>query len=141
MKYRHSLLVAVVLAIAFPMAIRAQVRNEGLANGMISARKKDASMIQQYNWDCRTEILKDGNLQDLRVNLVSIGPDGEPQRSLLSDQESPLQGGPFRKAIEKNERKQLEEYVKKVRKLVDQYTFSSAGKVGDFMSQAKLQPV
>lgn len=139
MKHITIGLVCVALIALSPVSF-GQIRNEGLAKGMIAARKKDAGMLQEYNWNCRTEILKDGNLQDLRVNLVSVGPDGQPQRTRLSDEKGPLQGGPFRKAIEKNKRKELEDYVRKVSALVDQYTFASAGKVIDYMSTAQITP-
>src|SRR5436190_22531646 len=99
-------------ALLFPMVLIAQVQNESLARGIIAARKKDAAMLKQYNWNCRTEIMDSGQLQDLRIDLMTLGPDGQPTRSLLNDQPGQLPGGFLRKRIEENKRKDLEKYVK-----------------------------
>lgn len=130
-----------VLGILLPLTAVAQVPNEGLANGVVAARQKNATQLQQYNWNCRTEITQNGNLQDLRIDLVNLGPDGTPQKSLLNDQPGQLPGGFLRRAIEKGNRKNLEEYVGGLAKLLDQYTLPGAGKVIAFLVQAQVQPI
>lgn len=140
----NTALRALVCAIALfllPLCASAQVQNEGLANGIINARKQVAALLQQYNWNSRTEIIKDGKVEDLRIDLVSLGADGQPQRTLLNDQQGQLPGGFLRKAIEEKKRKELEEYVSALSKLVEQYTLPSAGKVIDFIAKAQVQPV
>jgi len=124
-----------------PALSAAQVQNEGLANGVVAARQKNAALLGQYNWNCRTQVTQNGSMQDLRVDLVSLGPDGQPQKTLLNDQPGQLPGGFFRHAIAENQRKQLEQYVAGVGKLVDQYTLPGGGKVVEFLSTASVQPV
>lgn len=138
---RFNLFVLGAVALLLPLTVIAQVRNENLANGIIAARQKQAALLRQYNWNCRTEIIENGNLQDLRIELVSYGPDGQLQHSLLNDQQGHLPGGFFRKAIAQGQRKQLEESVKKLGKLVDRYTLPADGSVIDFLSAASVMPM
>jgi hypothetical protein len=128
-------------ALLLSLTVAAQVQNENLANGILAARKKEAALLQQYNWNCRTEILRDSKVQDLRIDLVTCGSDGQPQRTLLNDQPGKLPNGFLRKAVAANKRKEIEKYVSDLSKLVDQYTLPSAGKVIDFLAQAQVQPL
>jgi hypothetical protein len=130
-----------VPAILLSLTLLGQVANEGLANGVINARKKNAALLLQYTWNCRTDIEQHGKLQDLRINLVNLGPDGKLQKTLLSDQQGALPRGLLRRAAEKNQREQHEKYLVDLAGLVDQYTLSSAGAIINFLSTAQIQPV
>jgi hypothetical protein len=136
-----NFLMSGVVALLLSLTVAAQVQNENLANGILAARKKEAALLQQYNWNCRIEILQDGKVQDLRIDLVNCGPDGQPQRSLLNDQPGKLPNGFLRKSVAENKRRDLEKYIGDLSKLVDQYTLPSAGKVIDFLAQAQVQPL
>ena len=113
-------LLLAALALLLPLSASAQVANEGLANGIVAARQKNAALLGQYNWNSRTEILKDGQSQDLRIDLVSLGADGQPQKTLLNDQPGQLPGGFLRKRIAEQNREDLEKRVQKLAKLLDQ---------------------
>lgn len=141
MNKKTAIVILGALATLLPLTVVAQVRNESLANGIIAARQKNNAKLHEYTWNCRTEILDNGKLQDLRLELVSYGPDGELQHSLLNDQKGRLPGGFFRHAIAENQRKQLEKQVHELRKLVDKYTLPSAGAVVNFLSEASVQPI
>ena len=92
---------AILLALALlPLTLLAQQgQNNNLAGAIINARQKNAAMLQNYNWNSRTELDKDGNMQDIRIELVTLGPGGQPQRQMLNDQPGQLPGGFFRKRI------------------------------------------
>jgi hypothetical protein len=130
-----------VPAILLSLTLLGQVANEGLANGVINARKKNAALLQQYTWNCRTDIEESGKLQDLRISLVNLGPDGKLQKTLLSDQQGALPRGLLRRAAEQKQREQHEKYLADLAGLVDQYTLPSAGAVINFLSTAQIQPV
>jgi hypothetical protein len=135
-----SMLMMAMGVIALALPLTAQVQNEGLANGIIAARKKNASLMMTYAWNSRTELDKDGAMQDIRVELVNLGPDGKPQRSLLNDQQGKLPGGFLRKRIAEDQRKQSEKFIKGLVPLVEQYTLPSAGAVINFLAGANVQP-
>jgi hypothetical protein len=130
-----------LLILVLSSFIVAQVPNEPLANGILAARKKDAALMQQYTWNCRTEIIDNGKVLDTRIEQVNLGPDGRPQRVLLNDEKSEAPRGFLKKRIAERKGKELEEYLKGLGQLVEQYTLPSAGKVIDFIAKARIQPV
>lgn len=135
---RMIMLTAALTALGSPSLLPAQVANEGLANGIIAARQKNAALMKQYSWNCRTEVSENGTPKDTRIDTVTYGPDGQPQHTLLTDQSNPLPGGFFRKRIAEQEREKMEKYLKDLRTFLHQYTLPTAGKVIDFISQTPI---
>ena len=136
MGFRSIVLLAAFLALV-PAAL-AQVPNEGLANSIIAARQKSNAMLQQYTWNVRTEILKNGSAKDTRIQQVSYGANGVPQYTLLNDTGSSMPRGFFRRAIAENEKEEMEKYLKGLQELVGKYTLPSAGATINFLSTAKI---
>lgn len=120
---------------------QAPAQSENLANAIIAARRKNAALLQTYNWNCRTEILMNGKMEDLRIDLVSVAPDGQLVRTLLNDQPGQLPGGFLRKAIAQGQQQQAEKAAQGIGALLDQYTLPSAGKMISFIVQAQVQPI
>ena len=125
-------------ALGIPPMLPAQVANEGLANEIISARQKNAALMKQYSWNCRTEVEENGAVKDTRVDTVTWGPDGQPQHTLMTDQSNPLPRGFFRKRIAEKEREDMEKYLKGLHAFLHQYTLPTAGKVIDFISKTAI---
>jgi hypothetical protein len=116
----------------------AQIPNQGLATLITEAQKANGTMLKTYSWNSRTEFLDNGKVEDTRIESVSCGPDGQLQRTMLNDQSAPLPRGFLRKKVAEDEKKKVEKYLGGLRKLLDQYTLPSAGKVLDFVSQAQI---
>ncbi|HEX5398997.1 MAG TPA: hypothetical protein VFY06_08105 [Verrucomicrobiae bacterium] len=119
-------------------SVTAQVHDEALANQIIAARKANAALLEQYSWSSRTELLDTGTVKDIRIETVAYGPNGQVQRTLVNDEPAPLPHGFLRKRIAEKEREKVEKYLTGLRKLLDDYTLPSAGKVIDFISGATL---
>lgn len=134
-------LLAAVVPFGWASPVAPQAQSESLANAILAARRKNAAMLQQYNWNSRAEVLQNGKLEDLRIDLVTVGPDGQPSRTLLNDQPGQLPGGFLRRAIAQGQQQQAEKTAKEIGALVDQYTLPSAGKVIAFIVQAQVQPI
>jgi len=134
------LFAATLAAFVFPALLPAQVANEGLANQIIAARQRNATLMKQYSWNCRTEILENGTPKDTRIETVTFGPDGQPQHTLLNDQSNPLPRGFFRRRIAEKEREDTENYLKKLRTFLHQYTMPTAGAVINFISTTPVVP-
>jgi hypothetical protein len=131
--------IAVMLAtLGSSVALQAQVPNEALANAILAARQKNAALMKQYSWNCRTELSENGETKDTRIDTVTWGPDGQPQHTLLNDQSNPLPGGFFRKRIAEKEREKMETYLKSLRTFLHQYTLPSAGAVINFISTTPI---
>ncbi len=110
--------------------------NAGMAAQITKARTANAALMKQYSWNSRLEVLDQGAVKDLRIELVNYGPTGQLQRNLLNDQSAPLPFGFLRRKIAEDERAKVEEYLVGLRSLLEQYTLPSEGKILAFMNQA-----
>ena len=110
--------------------------NAGMAAQLAKARTANAALMKQYTWNSRVEVLDQGAVKDLRIELVNYGPSGQLQRNILNDQSAPLPFGFLRRKIAERERAKVEEYLVGLRSLLEQYTLPSEGKILAFMNQA-----
>ena len=106
------------------------------------AREANAALMHHFSWNSRTEILKDGQVKDTRIEVLYYGQNGVLQRNLLNDQKAggfylPTPIGFLRRAIAKNEAEDLEKFLNGLKGLLDQYTLPTAGKILDFMTTAR----
>ena len=112
--------------------------NEALANKVIAVRTQNYNTMQQYTWTVQTQIIKDGNTKDTKIQQVTYGPGGVPQYTLLNDVGAPMPRGFFRKAAAENEKKELEKFLKGLEQLVGQYTLPTPGSMVQFLASATL---
>ncbi len=127
-------LTTLLLCLLSAPAVLAQTALSTDANRAVQiteARQANAALMHQYTWNCRTEILEQGQVKDTRIELVNYAPDGQLQRSLLNDQSASLPRGFLRRAVAEDERKKLEEYLTGLRGLIEQYTLPTTGKILD----------
>ena len=127
-----------VRVLCWPQSSQAQVKDEGLANQIIAARQKNSALMKQYSWNCRTELLENGTVKDIRIDQVMYGPDGQLQRTLLNDDPSSHPRGFLRKRIAEKDKEKMEKYLKGLRGVLEQYTLPTSGKIIDFISQATI---
>ena len=130
-----------MISLAASLLLPPQVHNEGFANAIIAARQANGRLMQQYSWNCRTEISESGVPKDTRIDSVTWGPDGQPQHTLLSDQGNPPPQGFFRRRIEEREHQQMEAYLKSLRTFLHQYTLPTAGQIINLISTSPILPV
>ncbi len=137
-KICRIILMAGLIAAGLPQPARGQDASvyADAAVKITEARKANAALMRQYTWTSRTEILDQGQVKDTRIELVHYTPDGQLSRSLLNDQSAPLPHGFLRRAIAENKKKEMEEYLKGLQGLLEQYTLSTTGKILDFMMSA-----
>jgi len=112
---------------------------------IVQARQANAGLMHQYNWNSRTEIISEGTVKDTKIELVSYGPSGQLQRSVLNDQPAtgtylPTPIGFLRRAIADDKKKEMQEYLTGLQGLIEQYTLPTAGKVLDFMMSVTPVP-
>lgn len=137
---RIALLTMVLVTVCSMQTATAQSPNQALAASIVSARQKNAVLMKQYSWNCRIEILENGQVKDTRIDLVNYGPNGNVQYSLLNDQGSALPHGFLRRRLEEKERERTETYIKEVRTLLNEYTLPTSTSVGTFLATATIQP-
>jgi hypothetical protein len=139
MKIILAIVTVCLIAVSLPQNALSQGALAGNANKAVQiteARKANAVLMRQYTWNSRTELMEQGQVKDIRLELVNYGPDGQLQRTLVNDQAAPIPRGFLRKHMAEDAAKKTELYISGLRSLLEQYTLSSAGKVLDFMNQA-----
>jgi hypothetical protein len=133
-------LVGIVFALGWSQAALAQSAapsNAAMAARIAEARRANATLMQQYSWTSRTEVIDQGQVKDFRIDAVNYGPGGQLQRTLMNDQSAPLPFGFLRRRIAERERKKVEEYLGGLRDLLEQYTLHTAGRIQEFMNRAR----
>jgi hypothetical protein len=133
-------IVVALIMLCWAPAVWAQSALSADANRAVQIteeRQKNAALMRHYTWMSRTEILKDGQIKDNRLEMCNYDPFGRLQRNLMNDQSAPLPFGFLRRAIAGNERQEMEQYLTGLRGLIDQYTLPSTGKILDFMMSSK----
>jgi len=120
-------------------AARAQTPNTEMSSKVIKARKSNAALMHRFTWNCRTELMDHGKVKDIRIDLVTYGPDDQLKRTVLNDQGSHLPIGFLRRSIAQSKKKQTEQYLAGLRKLLDQYTLPTEGRINDFIGSANVE--
>ena len=130
------LFAALLLGVSTLPATLAQ--SSGLATEIIAVRQKNDTLMRQYSWECRTDVLLDGVSKDLRIEQVNYGFDGQLQRTLINDQSAPLPFGFFAARIVEREREQVQQSLIGLRGLLDQYSLPSSGRIVAFISTGTI---
>jgi len=107
---------------------------------VIQARERNAALMKTYSWNERFELLKNGQVKDTKVEVVTYLPNGQLQKTVLSNQHAPLPGGFFRRRIAENEEKDMKKYLEGLHKLLDEYTLPTGGAVFNFLTTAQITP-
>jgi len=138
MKTCLPVLAAIVMTLSYAQTVPSQTAPSPteMAVRVTEARKVNATLMRQYSWTSRTEVIDQGQVKDTRIDAVNYGPDGRLQRSIMNDQSAPLPFGFLRRRIVEYERTKVEEYLTGLRGLLEQYSLPTAGKVQDFMNKA-----
>jgi hypothetical protein len=139
MKIILAIVTICLVAVSLPQIAMAQgslSNNANMAVQITEARKANAALMRQYTWNSRTELMEQGQVKDIRLELVNYGPDGQLQRTLVNNQGASMPRGFLRKHMAEEAAKKTEQYISGLRGLLEQYTLPSAGKVLDFMNQA-----
>ena len=131
-----AVIVALANLLTCAVSARGQNANVNAAMQISEARKANAALMRQYTWNSRTEIIEEGQVKDIRIELVNYSPDGQLQRSLVNDQQSRMPIGFLRRAIVEAKKEHLEKYLTGLHGLIEQYTLPTTGKILDFMNQA-----
>jgi len=134
--FYRIIFLAGLIAVGLPQT--AQAQDVSGAVKITEARKANAALMRQYTWTSRTEIMDQGQVKDTRIELVNYTPDGQLTRSLLNDQSAPLPRGFLRRSIAEDKKQEMEQYLKGLQGLLEQYTLPTTGKILDFMMSAQL---
>jgi hypothetical protein len=126
------------VAVAAPAQDAANIAMKAnVAAQVTEARQANATAMQQYTWDQRTEMLEDAVVKDTRVQMVNW-VNGQYQKSLVSNEGPSLPRFGLRKRIAEKKQKEMQDYLSGLKTLLDQYTMGTTQAVFDFMMKASV---
>ena len=111
-----------------------------LATHIAEGRKQNQLMLRDYTWNTRTEVKIDGEVKSVKVDLVRFTPEGELQKTKISDsadgQKKPrgIKGKMASKKI-----KGMQEWSQELGQLLQKYSLPTAGSLLDFMDKATVE--
>ena len=111
-----------------------------LATQIAEGRQQNQLMMREYTWNTRTEVKIDGEVKSVKVDLVRFTPDGELQKTKISDsadgQKKPrgVKGKVASKKI-----KGMQEWAAELKALLQKYSLPTAGSLLDFMDKATVE--
>ncbi|HTO89162.1 MAG TPA: hypothetical protein VMR54_16695 [Thermoanaerobaculia bacterium] len=109
----------------------------GIAEKVTAARQANATAMQQYTWDQRTELLEDGTVKDTRVQMVNW-VNGAYQKSLVSNEGPSLPRFGIRKRIAEEKQKEMQEYLSGLKAQLEQYTMGTSPQLLGFFNKAQV---
>lgn len=130
-----SLLAVFAASLLLPAAASGQGPSAN-AIRISEASQVNAKLMRQFAWESRTEILRNGEVKDVRVDAMSYGPEGQLQRNNLSDDKAPVRGLIFRQLAAARQAREIKYYLEGLRGILEQYTLSSAGAVQEFLDRS-----
>lgn len=132
---RLAFLAVVSGLVSLPQAAWAQAPSAN-AIRVSEARQANAALLRQFAWESRTEILRKGEVKDVRIDAMSYGPDGQLQRNNLSDDKAPVRGLIFRRLAAARQAREIKDYLEGLRGILEQYTLPNPGAVQDFLDRS-----
>ena len=137
----RCLAVVIVALLGLAAVAVAEPPDKGtLATQIAEGRKQNHMMMRDYTWNTRTEVKIDGEVKSLKVDLVRFTPEGEIQRTKISDsadgQKKPkgIKGKVASKKI-----KEMQQWATELKALLQKYSLPTAGSLLDFMDKATVE--
>ena len=79
MKIIPAIVTVCLITVSLPQIALAQdalSSNANMAVQITEARKANANLMRQYTWNSRMELMEQGQVKDIRLELINYGPDG-----------------------------------------------------------------
>ena len=130
-------LLVLLPAIAVAQDAANQALRGEVANKVTAARQANATAMQQYTWDQRTELLEDGTVKDTRVQMVNW-VNGQYQKSLVSNEGPSLPRFGVRKRIAEAKQKEMQDYMSGLKAQLEQYTMGTSPQLLAFFNKASV---
>ena len=121
-------------------AIAATPDKGALATQIIEGRKQNHMKMREYTWNTRTEVKIDGEVKSLKVDLVRFTPEGEMQKTKISDSaDGQKKPKGIRGKVASKKIKGMQEWAQELKQLLQQYSLPTSGSLLDFMEKATVE--
>ncbi len=115
-----------------PAALQARIQEIKIA----SAANKQA--LAHYNWQESQTISIKGEVKKQQLFLVSIGPDGQQQKTPINAQPAQASGGPLKRHIVAKKTAEFQDYGDQIADLARQYTQPDPNRLQQAYAQGNI---
>lgn len=111
-----------------------------LATQIAEGREQNQMMMREYTWNTRTEVKIDGEVKSLKVDLVRFTPEGELQKTKISDSaDGQKKPRGVKGKVAKKKTKGMQEWAGELKQLLQKYSLPTAGSLLDFLGKASAE--
>jgi hypothetical protein len=113
------------LVTLIPSASPAMAQSEALQAKLAEVKQASAAnkrALSHYNWQESVTTSIKGEVKKQQLFLVSVGPDGQQQKSEINAQPDQAGGGPLKRHIVAKKKAEYKEYGEQIADLARQYT-------------------
>ena len=132
---------AIIVAMLIILSDPAVAQNSQLEEKIMAIKQAQAmnkQKLTQYTWQETETISIKGEVKDTRVYQVQLGPNGQQEKTEISDQKAQSGGGRegrFKEHVIEKKKEEYQEYGQQIAALAKQYTSPNP----DLLLQAKQQ--
>jgi hypothetical protein len=128
-----------VLALSAPGPVRAQQDTATVATQISKARQENAQRTRDYSWTRRTEVKVKGETKNLTTEIVRYTPDGELQKTAISEDKAKSPKG-VRGKVAQKKAGEMKDWMAELGELLHAYSLPTAGSLLDFLDKAAVEP-
>lgn len=112
---------------------------QAISEKILQGRKDNLQALQNYSWNQRTEVVKDGEVMSTKLELVRYDSNGNEQRSTM-DEQKPEEKKRIAGRIQKKKMGEMQEWGESVKSFLMQYTLPDLASLTNFLGKASLKP-
>src|ERR1700723_453414 len=131
-----SLTAVLVLCVPSATAQNADLQAKLAQVKLASAANKQA--LSHYNWQESVTTSIKGEVKKQQLFLVSVGPDGQQQKSEINAQPTQASGGPLKRHIVAKKKAEYKDYGEQIADLARQYTAPDPGRLQQAYQQGNI---
>jgi hypothetical protein len=128
-----------VLALSAPGPVWAQQDAATVATQISKARQENAQRTRDYSWTRRTEVKVKGETKNLTTEIVRYTPDGELQKTPISEDKAKSPRG-VRGKVEQKKAGEMKDWMAELGELLHAYSLPTSGNLLDFLDKANATP-
>jgi hypothetical protein len=128
-----------VLALSAPGPVWAQQDTATVATRISNARQENAQRTRDYSWTRRTEVKVKGETKNLTTEIVRYTPDGELQKTPISEDKAKSPRG-VRGKVAQKKAGEMKDWMAELGELLHAYSLPTAGSLLDFLDKAATVP-
>jgi hypothetical protein len=128
-----------VLALSTAGLVGAQQDAAAVATQISKARQENAQRTRDYSWTQRTEVKVKGETKNLTTEIVRYTPDGELQKTPISEDKAKSPRG-VRGKVAQKKAGEMKDWMAELGELLYAYSLPTAGSLLDFLDKASATP-